>query len=453
MSYLIRPAKKLRGRWLAAGDKSITHRAFLFNALGEGEAVLRGANAGADCARSRALVETIGARVEPLAGEERTSWRIVGRGGRFRAPAETLDAGNSGTTLRLACGLLAAQDFTVTLDGDDSLRRRPMGRIQAPLAALGASLALSPAGTAPLTLQGGRLAGCAWTSAIASAQVKSAFLLAALQATGRSEYREPQLSRDHSERLLARMGARLGRDGEGALHLEGPQPLRCVDLRVPGDLSSAAFLIAAALLVEGGNVLVKNLGVNPTRTGFLDAIQRMGARFALYHPREEGGEPVADLLVQHSALRATEIRPEELPRLIDEIPILAVLAARATGESRLRGLAELRVKESDRLAATAALLTAFGAGARVEGDDLLIAGGGSLRGTEIDAAGDHRLAMAAAVLGLISRGETRVRDTACVATSFPEFPGLIRRFSDGALSREQDEPGAEADADADGAAC
>lgn len=451
MSYLIRPAKKLRGRWLAAGDKSITHRAFLCNALGEGEAVLRGTNAGADCARSRALVESIGARIEPLAGEERTSWRLVGRGGRFRAPTETLDAGNSGTTLRLACGLLAAQDFAVTLDGDESLRRRPMARIQAPLAALGASLILSPAGTAPLTLQGGPLAGCDWTSPIASAQVKSAFLLAALQAQGRSSYREPLLSRDHSERLLARMGARLGRDGEGVLHLEGPQPLRCVSLQVPGDLSSAAFLIAAALLVEGGSVLIKNLGVNPTRTGFLDAIQRMGGRFALYHPREEGGEPVADLLAQHSVLRATEIRPEELPRLIDEIPILAALAARATGESRFRGLAELRVKESDRLAATAALLTAFGAAARVEGDDLVIAGGGTLRGVECDAAGDHRLAMTAAVLGLVARGETRVRDTACVATSFPEFPGLLRRFSDGALSREQDEP--ETEADADGAAC
>lgn len=449
MSYLIRPAKKLRGRWVAAGDKSITHRAFLFGALGEGESRVRGANAGADCARSRAIAEAIGARIEPVAGEERTSWRLFGRGGRFRAPGVTLDAGNSGTTLRLACGLLAAQDFSVTLDGDASLRRRPMARVQAPLAALGAALTLSPEGTAPLTLRGAPLKGCVWTSPVASAQVKSAFLLAALQATGPSTYREPQLSRDHSERLLARMGARLGRDGEGVLHLAGPQSLRCVDLRVPGDLSSAAFLIAAALLVEGGSVLVKNLGVNPTRTGFLDVLQRMGARFALYHPREEGGEPVADLLAQHSSLRATEIQPEELPRLIDEIPLLAVLAARATGESRLRGLAELRVKESDRLAATAALLTAFGASARVEGDDLVVAGGGALRGAEIDSGGDHRLAMAAAVLGLVSRGESRVRDTACVATSFPEFPGLLRRFSDGALSREQDEP----EADADEAAC
>jgi len=435
MSYRIRPAKKFRGRWQASGDKSLTHRAFVFNALGEGEAVLRGLNGGEDCARSRALVQALGARVEPVNGEK-GAWRITGRGGRFRAPTATLDAGNSGTTLRLACGLLAAQSFASTLDGDASLRRRPMARIQAPLEALGAQLHLSDGGTAPLTVQGGPLQGCDYNSPVASAQVKSAFLLAALQAEGASRFREPWLSRDHSERLLARMGAVLQCDDDGALRLEGPQSLRCVDLDVPGDLSSAAFLIAAGVLVEGGNVLVKNLGVNPTRTGFLDVLERMGGRFALYHPREAGGEPLADLLAQHSGLEAVEVGPEEVPRLLDEIPILAVLAARAQGVSRFRGLGELRVKESDRLARTAALLAAFGAKASVEGDDLRVEGGARLRGTEVDAGGDHRLAMAASVLALLSRGESRVTGTACVATSFPEFPGLMRRFSDGALAQD-----------------
>ena len=437
MSYRIRPAKKFRGRWLATGDKSITHRVWLFNALAEGEALIRDPNAGEDCARSRALAVALGAQVEPIEDGKR-AWRIVGRGGRFRAPAGTIDAGNSGTTLRLACGLLAAQDFAVTLDGDESLRRRPMARIQVPLAALGATLTLSEAGTAPVHLQGGPLRGCAYASPVASAQVKSAFLLAALQAQGESRYSEPLPSRDHSERLLARMGAAIGLAADGSLRLTGPQALRAVSLQVPGDLSSAAFLIAAALLVEGGSVLIKNLGVNPTRTGFLDVVARMGGRFALYHPREEGGEPVADLLAQHSPLRATEIRPEELPRLVDEIPILAVLAARATGESHFRGLAELRVKESDRLAATAALLAAFGAGAQVEGNDLRIEGGGGavLRGSEFAAGGDHRLAMAASVLALVGRGESHITGTRCVATSFPEFPGLLRRFSDGALAQD-----------------
>lgn len=435
MSYRIRPAHKFRGRWLAAGDKSITHRAWLFNALAKGEALIEGANAGEDCAKSRALAVALGAQVEAV-GEGKRSWRLVGRGGRFRAPDGAIDAGNSGTTLRLACGLLAAQDFTVTLDGDASLRRRPMGRIQAPLAALGATLTLSPEGTAPVTLSGGRLRGCAFASPVASAQVKSAFLLAALQAEGESSFSEPLPSRDHSERLLARMGAAISQDGDGTLRLVGPQALRAVSLQVPGDLSAAAFLIAAALLVEGGSVLIKNLGVNPTRTGFLDIVARMGGRFALYHPRLEGGEPVADLLVQYSPLQATTIRPEELPRLVDEIPILAVLAARATGESRFCGLAELRVKESDRLAATAAMLAAFGADAQVEGEDLRIAGSAVLRGSEFAAGGDHRLAMAASVLALVGRGESRITGTACVATSFPEFPGLLRRFSDGALAQD-----------------
>ena len=435
MSYRIRPAKKFRGRWLATGDKSITHRAFLFNALAEGEAVIRDANGGADCAHSRALVAALGAQVEPI-GEGKRAWRIIGRGGRFRAPAGVIDAGNSGTTLRLACGLLAAQDFTVTLDGDASLRRRPMVRIQAPLAALGASLSLSAEGTAPVTLTGGGLRGCSYASPVASAQVKSAFLLAALQAEGESRFEEPLASRDHSERLLARMGATIVREGDGALCLSGPQALRAVSLQVPGDLSAAAFLIAAGLLVEGGSLLIKNLGVNPSRTGFLDVVARMGGRFALYHPREEGGEPVADLLVQYSPLRATEIHAEELPRLVDEIPILAVLAARAAGESRFCGLAELRVKESDRLAATAALLAAFGASARVEGEELHIDGGAVLRGGEFASGGDHRLAMAASVLALVSRGESYITGTSCVATSFPEFPGLLRRFADGALAQD-----------------
>ena len=436
MDYSIEAAKKFRGRWRADGDKSITHRAYLFNALAEGEALIRGGNSGDDCGRSRDLAAALGAAIAPVEGDQ-GAWRVRGRAGRFVDPAETFDAGNSGTTLRLACGLLAAQPFALRLDGDASLRRRPMARIAEPLAVLGARLELSEGGTPPLTVNGGKLRGAHYTSPVASAQVKSAFLLAALQAAGESSFREPVTSRDHSERLLARMGARIENDSEGVLRLSGPQPLRAVDVDVPGDISSAAFLIAGALLVEGGNILIKNLGVNPTRTGFLDVIERMGARFALYHPREAAGEPVADLLVQHSKLEAVDVSPAELPRLIDEIPLLAVLAAGAKGRSHFRGLAELRVKESDRLERSAALIQAFGGRATVDGDDLAVQGGKALRGCEFESGGDHRLAMAASVLALNSRGGSRILDTACVATSFPEFPALVKRFSAGALQVER----------------
>jgi len=438
LSYRIETAKKFRGRWRASGDKSITHRAFLFNALAEGEALIKGANGGEDCTRSRELVLELGAVVEPVKGEK-GSWRIEGRAGRFVEPEGPVDAGNSGTTMRLASGLVAAQPFAVKLTGDESLERRPMERIAKPLTALGAEVTLGHDGTAPITIRGGALQGAEYESGVASAQVKTAFLLAALQATGESRFREPRLSRDHSERLLERMGATLARDEEGALTLSGPQPLRAVNVSVPGDLSSASFLIAAGLTVEGGNVLVKNLGVNPTRTGFLDVIERMGGRYALYHPREEAGEPVADLLAQYSKLQATEVGPEELPRLVDEIPILAALAARAGGVSRFRGLAELRVKESDRLTLSAELVNAFGGRAWVEDDDLLVEGGRSLKGCAFESRGDHRIAMTAAVLALSCGGTTVVGDTDCVATSFPEFPSLMRRFSAGAFSQESGE--------------
>lgn len=438
LSYRIETAKKFRGRWRASGDKSITHRAFLFNALAEGEALIRGANGGEDCGRSRELATALGARVEAVQGEK-GSWRVEGRGGRFLEPEDAIDAGNSGTTMRLGGGLVAAQPFAVTLTGDESLARRPMRRIAEPLAALGADVKLSEAGTAPLTITGGALAGTDYESPVASAQVKTAFLLAALQAEGRSTYREPLLSRDHSERLLARMGAGITRDETDLLTLDGPRSLRAVDVSVPGDISSASFLIAAGLTVEGGNVLVKNLGVNPTRTGFLDVLERMGGRYALYHPREEAGEPVADLLAQYSKLQATEVTADELPRLVDEIPVLAVLAARAGGTSRFRGLAELRVKESDRLTLSADLVNAFGGKARVEEDDLVVEGGRSLKGCAIDSAGDHRIAMAASVLALTARGVTRVAGTDCVATSFPEFASLMRRFSASAFSQESGE--------------
>ena len=436
MAYAIRPAKKFRGRWQAAGDKSLTHRAFLFNALAEGDGEIRNANSGEDCGRTRKILEQLGVAVEPM---EKRAWRVTGRAGLFREPEGTLDAGNSGTTMRLLAGALASQPFASTLDGDESLRRRPMNRIKAPLEALGARVETADGGLPPITVHGGELSGCEYESPVASAQVKSAFLLGALRARGESAFREPYPSRDHTELMLARMGAEIVRDADGWIRLSGRQSLSALSVEIPGDISSAAFLVAAGLLVENSNVLVKKVGVNPSRIGFLNAVERMGGRFALYHPHEAGGEPVADLLAQHSKLRGITVEADEVPSLIDEIPILAALAARADGESRFSGLGELRVKESDRLERTVAMLTAFGGKARAVEDVLIVQGGRRLHGAEFDAGGDHRLAMAASVLALVARGESRILGTECVATSFPEFPALVRRFSDGALSSAERE--------------
>jgi 3-phosphoshikimate 1-carboxyvinyltransferase len=426
LHYTIGPAKKFRGRWRAAGDKSITHRAFIFNALATGTAVLRNVNGGEDCACTRRILEQLGTLIEPL---EKNCWRVTGRQGQFRQPPSDLDAGNSGTTMRLLAGLLAGQELSAVIDGDHSLRMRPMARISEPLAELGGRITTAQGGTPPLQIEGSELHGGTWDNPVASAQVKSAFLLAALQAQGESSYREPVLSRDHTEKMLGRMGLEIVSDGDRWLKVKGPVPLQAVDVAVPGDISSAAFLMAAGVLVDGGNVLIKNLGVNPSRSGCLRVLERMGAKVALYHPREEAGEQVADLLAQHSPLRSVRIDEDEIPSLVDEIPILAVVAARAKGESRFHGLSELRVKESDRLSRTAEMLTAFGAKVEIRGDGLIIRGGARLKGCRFDAGGDHRLAMAASVMALMARGESTITGVDAVKTSFPEFPSLMRRFS------------------------
>ena len=432
--YRIGKARRFRGRWNASGDKSQTHRAYLFNALAEGESQVSNANTGEDCERTRRALLELGVSFE---AKGKAAWGINGRAGRFRAPDETLDAGNSCTTARLLAGLLAGQKFAAGIDGDNSLRSRPMARVAEPLRAFGAVIELAEDERAPIRVEGGALKACRYESELASAQVKGAFLLAALQAEGESLYREARASRDHSEVMLEAMGAEITRDEEGWIHLEGPQRLQAQDFEIPGDLSSAAFLLGAGILVEGGSVVVKRVGVNPTRAGILAVLERMGAKMAVYHPRVNGGEPLADLLAQHGPLRGTEIHEAEVPFLIDEIPLLAALASQAKGASVFHGLGELRHKESDRLAATVGMLQAFGAEARLEGESLVIAGGASLRGCEFDAAGDHRMAMSAGVLALVARGQTLIEGVEGVETSFPEFPSLLRRYSSKALELEK----------------
>lgn len=436
MYYRVHKAKKCRGRWQASGDKSLTHRAFLLNAMAEGVAEIRNANAGEDCERTRHLLEALGVRMDAL--EEKHSWRIEGCAGKFRAPEEVLDAGNSGTTIRLLSGLLASQAFESRLDGDESLRNRPMVRIQQPLEALGAKVHLPDSGTPPFVISGASLQACDYESHVSSAQVKSAFLLAAMRAEGESRFREPVLSRDHTERMLQSMGVQLHRDAEHRIRITGPQLPVCVSLRIPGDVSSVAFLAAAATLVEGGSIVVKGLSTNPSRTGMLSVLERMGGRFAFYHPGESAGEPFADILIQHASLKATEISAGEIPSLIDEVPVIAALASRALGETRIHGLGELRFKESDRLEKTLSMLQAFHAKARVEGDSLFIEGPSNLQGCEFDSEGDHRMAMAASVMALLAKGETRIHGVESVKTSFPEFPGLIRRFTNRALEVEEE---------------
>jgi 3-phosphoshikimate 1-carboxyvinyltransferase len=337
-----------------------------------------------------------------------------------RAHTVQVDCANSGTTMRLVAGLAAGGPGAVVLDGDASLRRRPMERVAAPLRAMGARIETT-AGHAPLTVEGRPLRGIDWTPPVASAQVKSAILLAGLRAAGRTTVHEPLPTRDHTERLLAHLGARTERTA-GAVAVEGGQRLRARPVPLPGDPSSAAFLVVAALLVPGSEVVVRDVGVNPTRIGFLAILARMGGAVEVVGTREVAGEPRADLRVRAAPLRATTVSPEEVPAAIDELPVLCVAAALATGTTEIRGAGELRVKESDRIAALAQL-ERLGVGVRTMPDGLVVEGRGgrALRGGRVDPRGDHRIAMAFAVAGLVADGGVEIVDPQCVDVSFPGF--------------------------------
>jgi 3-phosphoshikimate 1-carboxyvinyltransferase len=411
------PDGPLRGDVTVPGDKSIGHRALLLSALADGTSVVRGFSRGADVLASLETVRRLGATV----ADEGDTLRVTGAGLELGAGRETaIDCANSGTTMRLGMGLVAGVAGRCTLDGDASLRRRPMERVAEPLRAMGARVATSD-GRPPVRLEGGRIAGIDWALPVASAQVKSAVLLAGLRAKGTTCVREPLPSRDHTERLLAHLGATLA-CGAGTVRLEGGQRLRAAEIPLPGDPSSAAFLVVAALLVPGSEVRVRNVGLNPTRTGALTILRRMGADILVEQAWAEAGEPRGDLVVRATALRGTVIAPEEVPAAIDELPVLVVAAALASGETRLGGAAELRLKESDRLAALEQLA---GLGvtmtSRPDGLTLEGLGGRPLTGGRVDAAGDHRIAMAFAVAGLRAADGVEIADPECVAVSFPGF--------------------------------
>jgi 3-phosphoshikimate 1-carboxyvinyltransferase len=406
------------------GDKSLTHRALLVGALTPGVSHIGGALTSLDARSSARVVRRLGAEVSPLRPDTLVTLR--GRR-RFRRPEVRLDCGNSGTTARLLLGLLAAHPFSATLTGDASLRRRPMRRVTEPLARMGARFtALAEPDGLPLTVRGGRLAPLRYELPVSSAQIKSALLLAGVAGGVEVAIREPHgRSRDHTERLLRAFGFRVD-ERDGWLEFAPTGRLEPFSMQVPGDPSSAAFLVGAATLAQGGELRIAGVGLNPTRIGFLDVLRRMGGRAAVERVELRYGEPVGDLVIGPAALTGTEVGGWEIPGLIDEIPMLAVLASRASGTTWFRQVGELRVKESDRLSLIAANLRAVGSQAEVSGDDLVVEGGDAVPRGRVRTAGDHRLAMAFAVLGTLPGARVSVDDMACAAVSFPGFSAMLR---------------------------
>ncbi len=424
-----RPAASLAGAITVPGDKSISHRALMFGALAAGTTRIAGLLEGEDVLRTAAAMRALGAEI----WREGQDWLVAGRGiGGLTAPEDVLDMGNSGTAARLLCGILASHDLFALMTGDASLRRRPMRRVIEPLRACGAVFSARPGGCLPLAVQGAAdPLPLSYTLPVASAQVKSAVLLAGLNARGVTEVIEPVPTRDHSENMLRHFGARVIVTPHGAggnhIRLTGQPELHGADIAIPGDPSSAAFPLVAALLVPGSRVTVAAVGLNPLRTGLFTTLREMGAALEVRNTRTEGGELVGDITAETTRLTAIDVPAARAPSMIDEYPILAIACAAAGGASRLRGLHELRVKESDRLAATLAMLHAGGVDAEIEGDDLVIQGtatppGGGAVATQMD----HRLAMSALVFGQITAAPMRIDDASFIDTSFPGFTALMR---------------------------
>jgi len=423
-SLTITPRGPLKGALSIPGDKSITHRAIILSALAEGRSTITGYCRGEDCLNTARSFRALGIRID----ESPDRLDVHGKGlWGLSEPEHPLDCGNSGTSIRLLTGLLAGQDFFTVLTGDESVRRRPMGRVVKPLREMGAVISGRKGGElAPLAVTGRRLRGITYTSPVASAQVKSSLLLAGLFAEGVTRITEPRRSRDHTERLFRYFGVPVQEDGQ-AVVLQGQPAVGwpAKDLLVPGDLSAAAFFVVGACIVPESEVTILGVGVNATRTGVLEILADMGANIQVVNEREEAGEPVADLLVRSARLHGIHIDAEWIPRMIDEFPILCVAAALAEGETVITGAEELRVKESDRIAAMASELRKMGARVTESPDGLVLQGlgksGNRLRGASCISHGDHRVAMALAIAGLAADTPTTIADTGCIETSFPGF--------------------------------
>ena len=433
------PAGPLKGKIRVPGDKSISHRSIMLGALAVGETRVTGLLEGEDVLATAAAMRAMGASVERVGDGE---WRVSGVGvGALLQPEGPLDMGNSGTSTRLLMGLVASHPINVSFTGDGSLSKRPMGRVIDPLSEMGASFEASEGGRLPLIVRGASPAvPITYRLPVASAQVKSAILLAGLNTPGITTVIEPVPTRDHSERMLKGFGADLNvtveADGTRVITIKGEAELKPQVIDVPGDPSSAAFFIVAALVTPGSEVVIENVGLNPTRAGLVEVLRQMGGSIEFLNEREVGGEPVADLLVKHSQLKGIEVDPAIAPAMIDEFPVLFVAASLAQGVTVTSGLDELRVKESDRLTAMAVALTLAGAQIEEREDGLVITGTGGtpLPGTAADAQVtthlDHRIAMSMAVAGLVSSGGVEVDDTRPIATSFPNFEDLLASLAE-----------------------
>ncbi|WP_188431132.1 3-phosphoshikimate 1-carboxyvinyltransferase [Kroppenstedtia guangzhouensis] len=419
----IHERRDLRGEIRVPGDKSISHRAVMLGAVAEGTSRVEGFLPGADCLGTIECFRRMGVKIHRDGSETLT---VEGQGWEgLREPETVLDVGNSGTTIRLMLGVLAGRPFHATVLGDESIGRRPMNRVVEPLRLMGARVdGRSKGSFTPLSVRGGQLTGITYRSQVASAQVKSSLLLAGLQGEGVTRVEEPALSRDHTERMLRAFGVKVDCDSQG-VSVSGGQVLRAREIRVPGDISSAAFLIVAALIVPGSRLMIRDVGLNPTRTGILDVLQKMGGELEIIQTGEWNGEPVGDVTVSHSSLTGVEIGGDTIPRLIDEIPVLAVAATQAAGNTVIRDAAELKVKESDRIAATAQELRKLGGRVEETDDGLVIEGKTPLTGGPCDSHGDHRIGMAMAVAGLVAAGRTTVTRVEAIDVSFPEFASLL----------------------------
>lgn len=422
----VKQANKIEGTVRVPGDKSISHRAVMFGALANGTTQIEGFLPGADCLSTISCFQKMGIEIQ----QDGDRVTVHGKGWYgLQEPSTHLDVGNSGTTIRLMSGILATQPFHAVMEGDESIARRPMRRVVAPLRQMGAKIDGRKEGEyTPLAIRGGELQGIEYQSPVASAQVKSAILLAGLQARGVTSVTEPHLSRDHTERMLKAFGVQVERDG-CTVKVRGGQELQGRAIQVPGDISSAAFLIAAVMMVPGSSLLIENVGVNPTRTGIIDAVRAMGGKLELINERVVNEEPVADLLVTHSELRGIELAGDLIPRLIDEIPVIAVMATQAAGRTVIRDAQELKVKETDRITAVASQLSRFGAQVTPTEDGMIIEGKTALSGAVIDSMGDHRIGMAMAIAGLAASGETVIENDQAITVSFPGFASLLEQIS------------------------
>ena len=418
----VEPATAMRGHIAVPGDKSISHRAVLLGAIGDGETIVSGFGRSGDTEATIAAVRALGATVHE---EDVDTLRVEGAGLRgLRAPDVPIDCGNSGTTLRLLAGILAGQPGRFELTGDESLRRRPVDRIAEPLAQMGATVETTD-GTPPLTIEGGELRGIRYELPVASAQVKSCVLLAGLYAQGRTTVVEPLPTRDHTELMLAAAGVRVTRQ-QRRVSVGPVESLGLGEVVVPGDFSTAAPFVVAATLLPGSELTIHDVGLNPRRIGLLDVLARMGARITIFHRHRSGGEPVGDLEILSAELTATTVRAEEVPLLVDELPLFALAAACARGESRVEGAQELRVKETDRIETVTAALRALGIRITPADDGFVVRGVPSRpRGGAMDSQDDHRIAMLGAVAGLVSRDGADVGGAEAVAVSFPGFFELL----------------------------